>query len=185
MNTIWRICRALIAFLFVAILVLFAEGYRKNAGAVQVSAEVGTTPERLWPWLDEGERAKQWVYGLAEVHRAPSPTANPVGTTEVWVMRDDHAGGKLIEITGTCTEYTKPSRLSVHLSAPGAFDGDQTYQLTDLGSGKTRLEMTGRFHYAGLLGRLMEPFITRSAQRQMEEDVERLKTLVKPPTSAR
>lgn len=175
MSTIWRICRALIAFLFVAILALFAAGYRKNAGAVQVTAEIGTPPERLWPWLDEGERAKQWVSGLTEVRRASSPPSNPVGTTEVWVMRD---GGSFMEVTGTCTEYIKPSRLSVHLSAPGAFDGDQTYRLTDLGGGKTRLEMTGRFHYAGLLGRLMEPFITPSAQKQMEADVTRLKTLI-------
>jgi hypothetical protein len=54
-----------------------------------------------------------------------------------------------MEVTGTCTEYTKPSRLSVHLSAPSAFDGDQTYQLADLGTGTTRLEVTGHFRYAG------------------------------------
>jgi uncharacterized protein YndB with AHSA1/START domain len=175
MSTIWRLCRALIAFVFVATLVLIAEGYRKNAGAVQVTAEVNATPEQLWPWLDDGERAKLWVHGLVDVRKTAPPAANPVGTTEVWVIRDDHDSGKPMEVTGTCTEYAKPSRLSVHLSAPGAFDGDQTYQLTDLGGGRTRLEITGRFRYTGLIGRLMEPFITPAAQKQLEQDVARLK----------
>jgi uncharacterized protein YndB with AHSA1/START domain len=175
MILLWRIFRALIAFSFVAILVLIAEGHRKNAGLVQVTTEINATPERLWPWLDEGDRAKQWVHGLTEVRRKSS-SADPVGTTEVWVMRDD--SNKPLEVTGTCTEYVKPSRLSVHLSAPGSFDGDQTYQLTDLGGGRTRLEMTGRFRYATWFARLMEPFITPSAQRQMEQDIARLKELV-------
>jgi Polyketide cyclase / dehydrase and lipid transport len=177
MNTLWRICRALFWLLIVAIVVLIAEGYRKDAAMVQVTEEINATPERTWPWLDEGERAKQWVHGLVEVRRASSPSANPVGTSEIWVMRDDSNGGKLLEVTGTCTEYNKPSRLGVHLSAPGAFDGDQTYQLTGVG-GRTRLEMIGRFRYHGWFYRLLEPFITPSAQRQMELDVARLKGLV-------
>jgi hypothetical protein len=40
MNTLWRICRALFCLLIVAIVVLIAEGYRKDAGAVQVTVEI-------------------------------------------------------------------------------------------------------------------------------------------------
>jgi Polyketide cyclase / dehydrase and lipid transport len=177
MNTLWRICRALFWLLIVAIVVLIAEGYRKDAGVVHVTLEINATPERIWPWLDEGDRAKQWVHGLVEVRGASSPSANPVGRSEVWVLRDDSNGGKLMEVTGTCTEYNKPSRLGVHLSSAGAFDGDQTYQLTGVGS-RTRFEMTGRFKYQGWFYRLLEPFITPAAQRQMELDVARLKGLV-------
>jgi hypothetical protein len=114
---------------------------------------------------------------MVEVRRATSPSANPVGRSEVWVLRDDSNGGKLLEVTGTCTEYNKPSRLGVHLSAPGAFDGDQAYQVMGVGS-RTRFELTGRFNYQGWFYRLLEPFITPAAQRQMELDVGRLKGLV-------
>ena len=182
MSLLWRLIRALIAFLFVAIMVLVAEGHRKDAGVVRLTADLDTTPDLLWPWLDEGARAKQWVEGLVEVRSDPS-VPGPIGKTEVWVMQENN---EKLEVRGTCTEYLKPSRLSAHLSAPGAFDGDQTYQLTALDGGRTRLEVIGTFRYVGWFARLLEPIITHQAKNKLEADISRLARAVKAqPTSGR
>jgi uncharacterized protein YndB with AHSA1/START domain len=183
-----QLIRALLAFSFVAILVLIASGYRKDAGAMHLTTEINTSPEKLWPWLEDGDRAKQWVGWLVEVRKAPQGSP-PVGSKEVWVMRDENNSGKLMEVTGTCTEYTPYTRIGVHLSTPGEFEGDQTYRLTDLGGNRTSLDVDARFRFETLFARLLEPFITPSARRKMEVDMGRLKTLVEslatPPTSAR
>jgi polyketide cyclase/dehydrase/lipid transport protein len=87
-------------------------------------------------------------------------------------------GNPPVEVTGICTEYTKPSRLSVSLSAPGEFDGDQTYQLIEIADGKTRLQVTGHFRYAGWFARLTEPLITRVAKNSLAADLAKLKSLM-------
>ena len=178
MKWVFRIGGGLVALLAAATLVLLALGQRKGAGDVHVSADINASPEQIWPWLDEGDRAKQWVSWLVEVRSDPAAKQSPVGAKEVWVMRDENDAGQLVEITGTCTEYTPYSRLSVHLATPGAFDGDQTYQLTDLGGGRTRLDINGHFHYAIWLARLMEPLITPSARKKLSEDIARLKVVI-------
>jgi len=180
MTLLWRLIRAFAAFLLVAIIVLVAEGHRKDAGVVRLTADIDTTPELLWPWLDEGAPAKKWVEGLVEVRSDPA-VPGPVGKTEVWVMQEN---GQKIEVSGTCTEYLRPSRLSAHLSVPGTFDGDQTYQLTDLGGGRTRLEVIGTFHYSGWLARLLEPFITHQAKNKLDADISRLARTVKAQSTS-
>jgi uncharacterized protein (UPF0548 family) len=126
-----------------------------------------------------------------KVHRDPS-FPGPVGAKELWVTSDEHMHDgeifSVLNLTRTCTEYDEPSRLRTHLSAPGEFDGDEAYQLTDLGSGRTRLEVTTHFRYSGWFARLVRPFIARAAQRQTAEDIGRLKLLVEKttqPTSVR
>jgi uncharacterized protein YndB with AHSA1/START domain len=178
MKWVFRIVGGLVTLLAIATLVLLALGQRNGAGDIRVSMDINASPERIWPWLDDGEHAKQWVTWLVEVRSDPAAKQKPVGAKEVWVMRDENNGGQKMEITGICTEYTPYSRLSVHLSTPGEFEGDQTYQLTDLGGGRTRLDSTSHFRYAVWFGRLMEPVITPSAQKKMAEDLARMKALV-------
>jgi len=178
MTWVLRIIGGLVALVAIATLVLLALGQRTGAGDIRVSTEINASPERIWPWLAEGERAKQWVTWLVEVRSDPAAKQSPVGAKEVWVMRDENNGGQKMEITGVCTEYSPYTRLSVHLSTPGQFDGEQTYQLTDLGGGRTRLDAISHFRYAVWFARLMEPLITPSAQKKMAEDLTRMKALV-------
>jgi hypothetical protein len=60
----------------------------------------------------------------------------------------------------------------------GIFDGEESYKLVDLGNGRTRMEILGRFHYAQWFANLMEPAITPQAEKKMVADVARLKSLV-------
>jgi Polyketide cyclase / dehydrase and lipid transport len=183
MTLLLRIISALIALLIVAILVLVGEGHRKDAGIVRVTADINATPQEIWPWIETGQKARGWVSGLLSVNRDPSsPPPGQLGATEIWVTADRflHDGEifSVQNLSRTCTEYGRPSRLSMHLTAPGELDGDETYLLLDVGGGRTQLDVTEHLRYSGRFVRLLEPFITRAAQGQMEQDVGRLKGLV-------
>jgi hypothetical protein len=82
-------------------------------------------------------------------------------------------------ITGKCSEYLPPSRMSLHLSdSDGMFDGDETYRLVDLGNGRTRLEVVSHYRLTEWFANLMEPLVTSAAEKKMVADVARLKSLV-------
>ena len=93
MKWLFRIVGGLVALLTVATLVLLALGQRNGAGDIRVSTDINASPERIWPWLDDGEHAKQWVTWLVEVRSDPAAKQKPVGAKEVWVMRDENNGG--------------------------------------------------------------------------------------------
>ncbi len=156
-----------------------------------MSVDIGASRERIWPWLIEGEKAKRWVSWLVEVRPvgpAGDSKTNPVGRTEIWVMKDENNGGKFMEVTGTCTEYAEPDRLSAALSSPGSFEGVQSYRLVDLGGGRTRLEVNGSYRFSEWFARLLEPLIMPQARKKLEGDLARLKSEVEstgPSAAAR
>ncbi len=177
MKWIVRILGVLAGLLVLSLVTLFAMGHRADAGRMQTGIELNAPPEQVWSWLNEPEKLKQWVSWLVEV-RAADPNRRGVGEKRVWVMRDENNGGQLMEIEGTCSEYAPPSRLSVALSSPGAFEGGQSYRLADLGSGRSRLEIESNYRFGMWFARLMEPLITPMAKKKMVGDLARLKSLV-------
>jgi carbon monoxide dehydrogenase subunit G len=68
--------------------------------------------------------------------------------------------------------------MDLAMSTPGAFEGTQTYKLTDLGNGRTHLEIAGQYRYTVWIAQLFEPLITPAAQKKMDDDAARLKSLV-------
>lgn len=171
-----RIVGGFLVVILLAVAVLFGAGYRAGAGRTHASAELNGSPDQLWPWLNEGEKLKQWVSWLVEVRGWEQ--GGGVGAKRVWMMKDENNGGMLMEIEGTCTEYAPPSRLTVQLKSGSDFDGQQTYLLTDLGNGRTRLDVDSNYHFSSSLARLMEPLITALAEKKLVGDVARLKGLV-------
>lgn len=171
-----RIVGGLLIVILLAVAVLFIVGHRASAGRVHASAELNGSPDQLWPWLNDGEKLKQWVSWLVEVRGWEQGAG--VGAKRVWVMKDENNGGMLMEIEGTCSEYAPPSRLTVQLKSGGDFDGQQAYRLTDLGNGRTRLDVDSNYHFSSSLARLMEPLITAAAAKKMVGDTARLKSLV-------
>jgi hypothetical protein len=61
---------------------------------------------------------------------------------------------------------------------PGIFTGSQTYQLTDLGGARTRVEIASRIRYTSWFARLLEPVLTPSATCKLAQDLATLKTEV-------
>lgn len=172
---------ALIVIPMVTLLIL---GHRANAGRIHASAEMAGTPEQVWAWIDDSARLKQWVSWLVEV-REPQPPQHSVGSPRTWVLKDENNGGMLITLEGKLKEYAPPTRLTITLASPVyRFDGDQSYQLTDLGNGRTRVDVDAKYHYAEWLANLMEPIVTPAAEKKMVGDLARLKSLVESKAEA-
>jgi len=171
-----RIAIAFVGLLILAVAVLFVLGRRADAGRVHVVSEIDATPEQVWPWITEGAREKQWVSWLVEVRQDKSKTG--VGAKEVWVMQDANSGGRREEMEAVCTEYKPLSRVSADISSVGMFDGRQSIAVENLGNGRTRVDVDGRFHYSQWFAALMEPLITPAATQKLAGDVAHLKSLV-------
>jgi carbon monoxide dehydrogenase subunit G len=172
-----RIVAILVALPLLGAAVLLAIGQRSGAGHTHASIEIQAPPERIWPWLDEGGRLKQWVSWLVEV-REDSNAPHVAGAQRVWVMRDENNGGELMEIHLTYTQYAPPSHMSVRSGVAGVFAGNEGYHLTALGNGQTRIDADGQDEYQMWLARLMEPLITPQAEKKMRADLAHLKELV-------
>jgi len=175
MKWVIRIGATLIGLLLVGAVVLLAMGQRSRAGYMHSSIEIQAAPDRIWPWLEDPARLKQWLSWLVEV-RGNDPAG--VGAQRVWVMRDPNNGDAAMEIHNVYTEYTRPTRMAIRSGTPGEFDGTASYHLTDLGNGRTRLDAEGQFHYQIWFAQLMEPLITPQAEKKERMDLAHLKELV-------
>lgn len=186
MKWLKRIAIVLAVLVIVPIMTLLVLGQRANAGRSQAAIEIGASPDQLWTWIDDGERFKQWVSWTVDVQYPDPQNMHGVGARRVLVMKDENNGGALMRIIGKCTEYTRPSRMTVQLGdADGMFTGEETYTLKELANGRTRLEVSGRFHYSIWFANLMEPLITPQAEKKMVMDMAHLKTLVESQAAVR
>jgi len=183
MKWLKRIAIVLAALIVLPVVTLLILGQRSGAGQMHASAEISASPAQLWSWIDDGQRLKQWVSWMVEARAWDKPAG--VGARRVLVMRDENNGGAIMEIEGTCTEYSPPSRLTMLLAVKDAFDGQQLYRLTDLGNGRTRLDVESRYHLTNPLARLMEPLVTPQAEKKLVGDVARLKSMVESRAEVR
>ena len=174
----------LAVLLILPVLTLLVLGQRKDAGHVHHSIEIAASPQQIWPWLEEGDKLKQWVSWLVEV-RVPDPSIHGVGASHIWVMKDENNGGMLMQIVAKNREYAPPSHLTLQVSSPPQFTGENNYDLLDMGNGTTRLEVDSRYHFSNWFANFMEPVITPAVKKKMVADEERLKSMVESKAEAR
>jgi uncharacterized protein YndB with AHSA1/START domain len=184
MKWILWIGGGLIGVIALACVVLLALGHRENAGRTIVSADINASPAQLWQWIDEPGKLKQWISWVTEVRIPNDSLAAGVGAKRIVVMKDENNGGMPMEIQGIYTKYQPPTEMDLAMSTPGAFEGTETYKLTDLGNGRTHFQVIGRYRYTIWMAQLFEPLITPAAQKKMDGDVARLKSLVETGPSA-
>jgi uncharacterized protein YndB with AHSA1/START domain len=174
----------LAVLLILPVVTLFVLGLRKDAGHVHHSMEIAASPQQIWPWLEEGDKLKQWVSWLVDV-RVPDPSVHGVGASHVWVMKDENNGGMLMQIVAKNREYAPPSHLTLQISSSPEFTGVNNYDLVDLGNGRTRLEVDSRYHFSNWFANFMEPVITPAVKKKMVADEERLKSMVESKAGVR
>jgi uncharacterized protein YndB with AHSA1/START domain len=177
MKCVLRVVAILVALPLLGAAVLLLMGHRSGAGHSHASIEIQASPERIWPWLEDSGRLKQWVSWLVDVRESPHGSQG-VGGQRVWVMRDENNGGALMEIPFTYTEYAPPARMTARTYTAGLFQGWEAYRLTDLGNGRTRVDSDGQYEYLMWMARLMEPLITPQAEKKMRADLAQLKLAV-------
>lgn len=186
MKWVIRIALVLAVLLIVPTVTLLIMGRRADAGTAQATIDIDASPDRVWPWLDEGDKLKQWISWMVDVKYPDAQKARGLGAKRVWVMRDENNGGALMQIESTCTEYAPPVRMTVQIAdTEGMFRGEETYALADLGGGRTRMVVRSRAHYMEWFANLMEPVITPQAKKKMVMDAAHLKRLVEAKAEAR
>jgi uncharacterized protein YndB with AHSA1/START domain len=177
MKWVIRILAGLVGLLLVGAMILLALGQRHDAGVVRGSVEIARSPEAVWPWLTDPAKLRTWVGWVVEIRNVST-------NDEIWVMEDRNNGNARMEIHASTMALDPPRRIVEHLSVPQSFQGNQEYRLTNLGGGRTRLEVEGHWHYDQWLFSLMEPLVTPEARKKLVEDLERLKSLIESSKGA-
>lgn len=174
------------ALVILPLATLLVMGHRANAGQMHAAVEIAAPPDQVWGWIDDGDKLKQWVSWMVDVNYPDPQKTHGAGSTRVLVMKDENNGGMIMRIAGKCSEYTPPSRMTVQLAdSDGMFNGDETYNLVDLGNGRTRLEVVSRYHLTEWFASLMEPLVTPQAEKKLKMDVAHLKSLVESQAAVR
>jgi carbon monoxide dehydrogenase subunit G len=86
----------------------------------------------------------------------------------------DH--GQRIELEAELVEVEPPLALTARLVSSG-FEATSSQRLEETGEG-TRLTAVIETRYTMLAARLLAPIVTRHAQKQLEDDLERLKEIL-------
>jgi uncharacterized protein YndB with AHSA1/START domain len=174
MKWLVRILGVIIGIIFLATGALAIMSSRPNAGRMHNAVTIHKPAEAIWPWLYEPEKLKSWVTWLKEVRPDTPPQ---VGVKGVWVMADANNNNKPMEIYDVY-ESVRPNReFTVTLTAAEGFKGRATYRLTPTDGG-TLLECDEQVTFDSALIRLMTPLVMREAEKKMDSDFARLRTLI-------
>ena len=133
-------------------------------------------PERLWRWIEEPEKQKQWMKGLLEnVDTSDGPTR--VGSTFRMTIQE---GRRVADYDGEITNYDPYRRLGVRFwgAALHGVEMAADYKLQNLGA-RTRLDYiaTADASEAGFFMRLMMPFFKLFGAVQVRRFMKTLKHL--------
>jgi uncharacterized protein YndB with AHSA1/START domain len=133
---------------------------------------IAAPPDRVFPWLAGSEPRRRWMGALVE-SEALTDGPPEVGSRYRDVF-EDH--GQRIELEAELVEVDPPRSLVVDLVAD-AFEATISQRL-EVEEAGTRLTATIETTYTGLAARLLAGLVSRHAQKQLEEDLDRLKELV-------
>lgn len=106
---------------------------------ITLTREFACTPERLFSFLEEPEKQKQWMKGLLETQAVGEEKSGIVGSKFRMKIKE---GRKVADYDGVITAYEKPKQLAIEMTGPTFPEGavmHVDYRLADLG-GRTRLD---------------------------------------------
>ena len=178
MKALGIVLACLLGLLCLAVVGRLVAGLRSGAGRGAATVTIGRPPAQVFLWLEDHERTKKWVAGLVSIEEDPG-TAGRVGSRARMVVE---MGKERTEMVSEVTALERPKRLefilhSVPENAPSGFTERVRYQLEEQPGGATRLTLSGETKYRGAMLRLMEPIISKLAQKKLTEDLARLKSL--------
>ena len=138
------------------------------------SADIKSTPEGVWYWLGDPERAKAWQTNVGEtriIHRTP----DWIGTTFTEMIEEDGQG---TEMTGVITDYRENEALALHLE--GKYNAvDVEWRIEKVG-GLTRLTIHSDIRFKSVvrvMSVLMRPVFRKKIMAELKEQFARLREL--------
>lgn len=141
---------------------------------LETSKIIRCTPARLWPWIDDAERSKQWLSGLEQVE-AITPGPKRPGHEAILRIRE---GRSLSEYKQTVLVYEPEQRLAFKTEG-GCMRGTvihNDYRLVDLGDGSTRLDYSFSAETKGWM-RILGPLFSVFGRMQVRSFFKKLKSL--------
>jgi uncharacterized protein YndB with AHSA1/START domain len=133
---------------------------------------IAAPPDRVFPWLVGSEPRLRWMGALVESE--PLTDGPPEAGSRFRDVFEDH--GRRIELEAELAQVDPPRSLVVDLVAD-AFEASISQQLEEEGVA-THLTTVIETTYTGLAARLVAGLVSRHAQQQLEEDLDRLRRLV-------
>lgn len=136
--------------------------------------DIHAPPAKVFRWLTEGSRVREWLSGLVENQTLHLPPGR-VGAIFRQVYQEDQ---RRMSLMGVVTAYEPDRRLAVHTVGRG-YELDVDYLLEPAGP-KTRLIHTSTVRLCGfmvLTSLWMLPRLKRRSLQQMRADLGRLKEL--------
>jgi carbon monoxide dehydrogenase subunit G len=136
--------------------------------------EIERSPEEVFSWIKDPERAKEWMTSVAETELL-SGTPNTVGSTFREVVRDQNSE---TEMHGVVTGYEENQMLSFHLR--GEYNTvDVEFRVKKIGA-RTRVTQSADIRWRGFM-KVMSIFLGRRIKKeimaQSQSEFETLKTL--------
>jgi uncharacterized protein YndB with AHSA1/START domain len=177
MKWLKKTLKTLLLLIVVGFLGLYLYGFRPSAGKNSATIEINRPAAQIWRHLADDELVKKWVGGL-EVIRHLNPETQGAGAR---TYMEERYEGDLAKMEMTIIVYDPPRHVSFSIEGVGdpsmGFSEGGDYVLVEQ-NGHTTLTLTASSIYHGFKPRLFEPFITPMAQKKLEEDLARLKSLV-------
>ena len=134
--------------------------------------EIEKPANQVFTWISESEKLKQWMHGLKEDIPINGDSLR-VGSKSKIIVEDEQGRFEMIvEIT----QLKMNELLAVHITSEG-FEVNAVYKLSESGD-VTTLNYEGRAHFKSLFLRLITFVIKPASQQQLENNFNKLKSLV-------
>jgi len=141
---------------------------------IEYEDEIQQTPEKVFPWIAEPEKAMKWqknVVGGEIIVNKPEI----VGTTFREVIEEN---GKSLEMLGIITKYVKNEVMGFHLESK-IHEFDVSYSVEGIGR-TTRLSIEADIKWKfplNIFSKFLGKGMKEALKKQMESEVQELKKL--------
>jgi uncharacterized protein YndB with AHSA1/START domain len=181
MRWVRRILAVLIALPVLAVIALLLAGQREAAGRNVERLAIARPPSQVYRHLVDVKLLRKWT-GLAAIEPLTEGELGP--GSRMRLVSESRGQRTIMEAQVAGAERSRLLVLVVTTAtgSPVGFSQRVEYRLEER-AGDTRLAVTSDTRYEGAVARLLEPLITRAAQRQLEATLERLRLEVEgePP----
>jgi len=141
---------------------------------ISYTMDINSKVEKVFPWIDDPERAKQWMTSVSK-GEILNETPERIGTTFKETVEENGCG---TELYGEITGYILNKFMSFHLE--GRFNAvDVEYHLEEI-EGRTRLTFSSDVSFKSftkVLMLIMGPLFKKKTTDQLQKEFARLKEL--------
>jgi uncharacterized protein YndB with AHSA1/START domain len=141
------------------------------------TVEIARPAAEVFSHLASGDKRVRWM-GALKTSEQVTDGEPRLGTRFRDVFEEQ---GHRFDIDSEIVDWQPNARLATRLRS-SSFEATATQELAEL-DGRTRLTTTIETEYRSAMARLMAGVVTRHAQRQLEQDLARLKQIVENAAS--